>query len=114
MKTAKDKQGNQWISDDDDFGEGEIEDTQDIKTGGGFTYFSQGPKGSSTSGHKKDGSRLSTKHGTGMKIDNSLPPFNSIYDKKMIDSYPQRTRWEIPESKIVFSSQFCSGNLSRA
>ena len=32
----------------------------------------------------------------------------------MIDTYPSRTRWEIPDSKIVFSSQFCSGNLSRA
>ena len=50
-----------------------------------------------------------------MKTDSSaLPPFQSIYDKKMIDNYPQRTRWEIPDSKIVFNSMFCSGNLSRA
>ena len=32
----------------------------------------------------------------------------------MIDTYPQRTRWEIPDSKIVFDSNFCSGNLARA
>ena len=31
-----------------------------------------------------------------------------------MDSFPQRTQWPIPDSRIVFSSQFCSGNMSRA
>lgn len=43
-----------------------------------------------------------------------LSPFKSVYSKQLIDSYPMRTRWEIPDSNIVFSSEFCSGNLARA
>ena len=43
-----------------------------------------------------------------------LPPFKSIYDKATLETFPQRTRWQIPDSKVIFSSEFCSGNLARA
>ena len=43
-----------------------------------------------------------------------LPAFKSIYDKKTLETFPQRTRWQIPDSKVIFSSEFCSGNLARA
>jgi len=42
-----------------------------------------------------------------------LPPWQSIYSRQLLESFPMRTRWEIPESNIVFSSEFCSGNMSR-
>ena len=117
MKPSKCNETQQQLGSESDFGEGEIEDTQVIKHGNnGFTYFSQGPSGSSSRKETskvrgKGDSRLS--HSVNQST-TQIPTFQSIYDKKMLDTYPSRTRWEIPDSKIVFSSQFCSGNLSRA
>ena len=42
------------------------------------------------------------------------PQFQSPYSRQLLDSFPQRTRWVIPDSRIVFSSQFCSGNMAKA
>ena len=41
-------------------------------------------------------------------------PFRSPYNRSLLDSHPQRSIWEIPDSEIVFSSNFCSGNMTRA
>ena len=41
-------------------------------------------------------------------------PFRLPYNRSLLDSYPQRSIWEIPDSSIVFSSNFCSGNMTRA
>ena len=79
MKSSKDKypESQQQFGSESDFGEGEVEDTGQVKTGGaGFTYFSSGPQGSST---EKKGSRIGSKHESrsGMKHGSSmkLPPF---------------------------------------
>ena len=42
-----------------------------------------------------------------------LVGFKSPYDPKLLASYPQRTRWDISDTKICFSSEFCSGNLAK-
>lgn len=87
------------VYDEDDFGEGEIEDTQLV-----LNEVDPRP------------SLVSPKHisGTTCDVPEELVGFKSPYDPKQLASYPQRTRWEIPDSKIVFSSEFCSGNLAKA
>ena len=80
--------------DDDDFGEGETEDTQLVKNDVEW--------------------RVDTKlvDDRMQKIEEPLY-FKSPHDPKLLQSYPQRTRTEIADTKIVFSSDFCSGNLDR-
>lgn len=79
--------------DDDDFGEGEVEDTQLVKTD--VTW------------------RMEV--GKDDRFAKVEEPFNfkSPHDPKLLQTFPQRTRTEISDSKIVFSSDFCSGNLAR-
>lgn len=79
--------------DDDDFGEGEVEDTQLVKTD--VTW------------------RMEV--GKDDRFAKVEEPFNfkSPHDPKLLQTFPQRTRTEIADSKIVFSSDFCSGNLAR-
>lgn len=119
------------VDDDDDFGEGEVEDTQHTNMPAHLALSqihspahnksrsSMGIKQSRQSDRKSNKSRTRQKsmqqhERSASKQSARLPPFVSPYPKAQLESFPQRTRWAIPDSKIVFSSEFCSGNLARA
>jgi len=45
-------------------------------------------------------------------MSNSTGPQLGALQREMCNNFPGRITQEIPDSKIVFSSNFCSGNLS--
>ena len=126
----------QHLLDDEDFGEGETEDTGVVNEAGSLAAaqamatpihhksnsLAINKEHSRQSESKSNRSRTSRRshhhHGAdrsaSKQSQHKIPPFQSPYSKQLLETYPQRTRWEIPDSKIVFSSQFCSGNMSRA
>ena len=71
-----------------------------------------GDTGPSKMSHYK--AKKANKEGESEQATKKQHVFKSPYDKEELQNFPQRTRWEIPDSKVVFSSQFCSGNLARA